>query len=156
MSDFEIIPFNDKLVKFFIDFNIEWLESFFEVEPYDYKILQNCEELIINKGGFIFFAKYENEIIGTFAFINRGENIFELAKMAVKKDQRSKGYGNRMLEFIISFGKKNNWKKIYLYSSTNLKNSIYLYKKYSFKEVDIIGDSPYKRGDIKMEFCYSN
>ena len=156
MSDFEIIPFNDKLVKFFIDFNIEWLESFFEVEPYDYEILKNCEALIINKGGYIFFAKHENEIIGTFAFINRGEKIYELVKMAIKPDQRGKGYGNKMIEFAISFGKKNNWKKVYLYSSTKLKNSIYLYKKHNFKEVHIGDENPYKRGDIKMELSYNN
>ena len=126
MSDFEIIPFNNKFVQFFINLNIEWLEFFFEVEPYDYEILKNYEALIINKGGYIFFARHENEIIGTFAFINRGEKIYELVKMAIKPDQRGKGYGNKMIEFAISFGKKNNWKKIYLYSSTKLKNSIYL------------------------------
>jgi GNAT superfamily N-acetyltransferase len=156
MSDFEIIPFNNKFVQFFINLNIEWLEFFFEVEPYDYEILKNCEALIINKGGYIFFAKHENEIIGTFAFINRGEKIYELVKMAIKPDQRGKGYGNKMIEFAISFGKKNNWKKIYLYSSTKLKNSIYLYKKHNFKEVRIGDENPYKRGDIKMELYYNN
>jgi len=156
MSDFEIIPFNNKFVQFFINLNIEWLEFFFEVEPYDYEILKNCEALIINKGGYMFFAKHENEIIGTFAFINRGEKIYELVKMAIKPDQRGKGYGNKMIEFAISFGKKNNWKKIYLYSSTKLKNSIYLYKKHNFKEVRIGDENPYKRGDIKMELYYNN
>jgi GNAT superfamily N-acetyltransferase len=106
MSDFEIIPFNNKFVQFFINLNIEWLEFFFEVEPYDYEILKNYEALIINKGGYIFFARHENEIIGTFAFINRGEKIYELVKMAIKPDQRGKGYGNKMIEFAISFGKK--------------------------------------------------
>jgi GNAT superfamily N-acetyltransferase len=156
MSDFEIIPFNNKFVQFFINLNIEWLEFFFEVEPYDYEILKNYEALIINKGGYIFFAKHENEIIGTFAFINRVEKIYEIVKMAIKPDQRGKGYGNKMIEFAISFGKKNNWKKIYLYSSTKLKNSIYLYKKHNFKEVRIGDENPYKRGDIKMELYYNN
>jgi len=53
-------------------------------------------------------------------------------------------------------GKKNNWKKVYLYSSTKLKNSIYLYKKHNFKEVHIGDENPYKRGDIKMELSYNN
>jgi len=32
-----------------------------------------------------------------------------------------------------------------------LNNSIYLYKKYGFKEIKSKGDPPYKRSDIKME-----
>lgn len=153
MGDFEIIPFRKELIKYFIDFNIEWLKSYFEVEPYDIDILENCEEQIINKGGFIFFGKKKNKIIGTFAFIKRKENLFELSKMAVKKEERGKGYGNKILEFTISFGEKNSWKEIYLYSSTKLENSIYLYKKYGFKKTEF-GNSPYKRGNIRMVYEY--
>jgi len=71
--------------------------------------------------------------------------------MAVKINLRNKGVGNKMFQFAISFGRKKMWKKIYLYSNTKLKNSIYLYRKYAFKEVAIESKSPYKRGDIKME-----
>ena len=137
IGDFEIIPFRKELIKYFIDFNIEWLKSYFEVEPYDIDILENCEEQIINKGGFIFFGKKKNKIIGTFAFIKRKENLFELSKMAEKKEERGKGYGNKILEFTISFGEKNSWKEIYLYSSTKLENSIYLYKKYGYENDEI-------------------
>jgi GNAT superfamily N-acetyltransferase len=133
-TNFEIIPFDKKFIRFFIDLNTEWLESFFEVENYDREVLKNCEELIINSGGYIFFGKKNNIIIGTFAFIKRNNNLFELSKMAIKKEERGKGYGSKMLEFAILFGEKHNWKETYLYSSTKLKNSIYLYKKYGFKK----------------------
>ena len=152
-NNFQVIPFDKKFTQFFIDLNTEWLEAYFEVEPYDLDILKNCEDLIINNGGYIFFVKKNNTIIGTFAFIKRNNNSYELSKMAVKKEERGKGYGSKMLEFAILFGEKHNWKETYLYSSTKLKNSIYLYKKYGFKKTKI-GNSPYKRGDIRMVYQY--
>ena len=48
---------------------------------------------------------------------------------------------------------ENNWKEIYLYTSSKLKNSIYLYKKFGFKKTEL-KSSPYKRGDIKMEYKF--
>ncbi len=152
MSDFQIIPFENKLVHHFINLNLEWLESCFKVEPYDLKILNECKKTIIDKGGYIFFGKKKNKIIGTFAFI-KNKNSYELSKMAIKKEERGKGYGSKMLEFAILFGKNNNWNKIYLYSNTKLKNSIYLYKKYGFKKTEIV-NSPYLRGNIRMAFKY--
>ncbi len=49
---------------------------------------------------------------------------------------------------------RKKWKKIYLYSNTKLKNSIYLYRKYNFKEVPLEKKSPYLRANIKMEINY--
>tara|TARA_B100001778_G_scaffold196618_1_gene162191 strand:- start:88 stop:459 length:372 start_codon:yes stop_codon:yes gene_type:complete len=123
------------------------------VEPYDLKILNECKKTIIDKGGYIFFGKKKNKIIGTFAFIKKNKNSYELSKMAIKKEERGKGYGSKMLEFAILFGKNNNWNETYLYSNTKLKNSIYLYKKYGFKKTEI-GNSPYLRGNIRMAFKY--
>tara|TARA_B100001769_G_C21972605_1_gene523138 strand:+ start:230 stop:601 length:372 start_codon:yes stop_codon:yes gene_type:complete len=123
------------------------------VEPYDIKILNECKKTIIDKGGYIFFGKKKNKIIGTFAFIKKNKNSYELSKMAIKKEERGKGYGSKMLEFAILFGKNNNWNETYLYSNTKLKNSIYLYKKYGFKKTEI-GNSPYLRGNIRMAFKY--
>jgi len=152
-NNFQIIPYNKKFNQFFYDLNIEWLESYFEVEPYDLDILKYPEKLIINNGGHIFFGEINNIIIGTFAFIKNNNNSYELSKMAIEKNQRGLGYGSKMLEFAILFGQENNWKKIYLYTSSKLKNSIYLYKKYGFKKTEL-KSSPYKRGDIKMEYKF--
>ena len=149
-NDFKIIPFERKLINFFVDLNMDWLNEFFEVESYDLKILNQCESLIINQGGYIFFGKQNGQIISTFALIKRGERSYELAKMAVETNKRNHGYGNKMIQFVISFGKKNNWKEIFLYSNTKLNNSIHLYNKYGFRKIEIEKKSPYLRGNIKM------
>ena len=104
-----------------------------------------------DKGGYIFFALYENEVVGTMALLPRDNSIYELNKMAVKKELRGKGIGNKLVQFTIDFCKQKKFKSIILYSNTVLNNSIHLYKKYGFKEIKSKGDTPYKRSDIKME-----
>ena len=85
------------------------------------------------------------------ALLPRDDSVYELNKMAVKKGLRGKGIGNQLIQFTIDFCKEKEFKSIILYSNTVLNNSIYLYKKYGFKEIKSKGAPPYKRSDIKME-----
>ena len=62
-----IISFDNKYAKDFYYLNIEWLKTFFYVEPYDEVVLSNPQHYIINKGGYIFFYKLNNEIVITFS-----------------------------------------------------------------------------------------
>src|SRR6185437_13354688 len=113
-------------------------------------MLSNPEKYIIANGGFIYFAKADEEIAGTFALIKIDENIYELSKMAVDEKFQGKNIGNKMLEFCLEEGKRLNAKKIILYSNTRLEPAIHLYKKFGFKEV-AIDESEYERANIKME-----
>ncbi len=45
----EITTYNPKYQKSFKDLNIEWISTYFEVEPNDVKALDHAEEYIINK-----------------------------------------------------------------------------------------------------------
>jgi len=146
-----IIPYSPELAIYFRDLNLEWLEHYFYVEPHDRDLLESCEEMIIDKGGFIFFYKNEERILGTFALMQLRPDVFELGKMAVSADSRGMGIGQKMMEFCISFSKKKKWSKLLLYSNTKLDNSIYIYKKFGFDEVPIEKDNPYTRSNIKMQ-----
>mgnify|MGYP001250766788 CR=1 FL=1 len=150
--DINIINFENKFEKNFYELNIEWLEKFFRVEEYDYKVLSNSKKYIIDKGGEIFFAKNNLEIIGTVALMPTSDkNIFELTKMAVKPSYQNLGIGRRLLEKCLEFSKEKKYNSMILYSNRKLKNAIYLYKAYGFKEVEIENNSPYLRANIKME-----
>jgi ribosomal protein S18 acetylase RimI-like enzyme len=148
----KIISFKPELAHLFQDLNLEWLQQYFYVEPHDEELLSQCEEVIINQGGYIFFYEEDGEILGTFALIKISENEYELGKMAVDKKARGKGIGQQMMRFCIGFSQKQSWKRLILYSNTSLENSIYLYRKYGFKEIPIEKNNPYSRGNIKMEF----
>lgn len=149
MPEITIIPFEEKYSKIFHDLNIEWLEKFFYVEVHDRDVLSNPQSYIIDNGGFIFFAKYNGEIVGTFALMNENEG-FELSKMAVSPKYQGLKIGQELMNYCLAFAKNKKWDKLLLYSSTKLKNAIYIYKKYGFIEVPVEPDSPYERSDIKM------
>ncbi|WP_291868589.1 GNAT family N-acetyltransferase [Maribacter sp.] len=147
----EIIPFETEHAKAFKDLNILWLEKYFYVEAKDSELLDNCEETIIKPGGYIFMAKYKGQIAGCFSFIKTTDNNYELGKMAVDKNYQGLKIGQELLVFAITFAKKQNWKKITLYSSTKLDTALHIYKKYGFIEVPLEKNLPYLRSDIKME-----
>jgi hypothetical protein len=48
--------------------NIEWLSKYFKIEPKDELVLQSSGE-IIDKGGMIFYAKYNEVIVGTVSLL---------------------------------------------------------------------------------------
>ena len=149
--EINIINFQDNFEKDFFDLNIEWLEYFFQVEEYDYKVLSNSKKYIINKGGKIFFAESAGNIIGTVALMpTKNKLVFELTKMAVKPEFRNKGIGKKLLKKCIDYSKSNNYNSIILYSNKKLNNAIHLYRNFGFKEIKIEKKSPYLRANIKM------
>lgn len=151
----EIIPFKKDYSAYFKDLNVDWLQKYFVVEPHDADLLENCEDSIINKGGFIFFSAINQKIVGCFALIKNGENIYELGKMAVSPQYQGRKIGQEMMEYSLTFAKEKNWKKIILYSNTKLVNAIHIYRKYGFKEVPLEKNIPYLRSNIKMELKLS-
>ncbi|WP_179020086.1 GNAT family N-acetyltransferase [Winogradskyella forsetii] len=146
-----IIDFETPYAKAFYDLNIEWLKTFFYVEPFDEEVLSNPNKYIVDKGGFIFFAMKEEEVVGTAALMpTENPGILELTKMAVLPKERGQKIGQLLLKYCIEFGKNQKLNGLLLYSSTKLENAIYLYRKYGFKELELEKDSPYVRSDIKM------
>ncbi len=147
----KIIDYNNKYAQSFYNLNIEWLKTFFYVEPYDEEVLSQPDKYIINKGGFIFFSMKDDKVVGTVALMPIKEiGILELTKMAVLPEERGQKIGQQLLQHCIDFAQTEKLKGLLLYSNTKLENAIYLYRKYGFKELELETDSPYKRSDIKM------
>ncbi|MDG5491873.1 GNAT family N-acetyltransferase [Psychroserpens sp. SPM9] len=152
MRAVEIIPFDPVYAKDFYELNIEWLQTYFYVEPFDEEVLSKPDVYIIDKGGYIFFAKQGATILGTVALMpTQTPLVFELTKMAVLTQQRGQKIGQQLLQYCIDFAKENHFKALMLYSATKLENAIYLYRKFGFIEQPLEPNSPYKRSDIKME-----
>ena len=147
-DNIQIIEFDENLSAHFRDLNFEWLEKYFCIEPHDKEVLENAKTYIIDNGGYIFFAKFDNTIVGTVALVNEKEG-YELSKMAVSPTYQGLKIGQLLLRHCIDFAKNKGWKELLLYSNTVLENAIYIYKKLGFVEVELV-DSPYQRSDIKM------
>lgn len=146
----EIIAFTSEYASDIKTLNIEWLEKYFEVEESDKKTLSNPQSEIIDKGGKIFYAKLQNQIVGTVSLMKIDDFTFELSKMAVTEKVQGIGIGKMMMDFCIAFAKENDIKKLVLFSNTILVPAIKMYQKYGFIEVNL-GSSIYKRSNIKME-----
>lgn len=146
----EIIPFSPDLKDHIKTLNIAWLTKYFKVEEKDTLTLSNPQEEIIDKGGLIFYARYNNEILGTATLLKVNDSTFELSKMAVSDHAQGLGIGNKLLEHCIETAKENNIKTLFLYSNTILLPAIHLYRKFGFTEIPL-ETGIYERADIKME-----
>lgn len=146
----KIIPYSEENKHYIKMLNVEWLEKHFVVEPNDEKQLSNPQTEIIDKGGLIFYAQYNDKIVGTFSLMKVDETTFELSKMAVTAAFQGFGIGKMMIEYCLEVAEKQQIKKLILYSNTKLENAIALYYKYGFKPIDF-EQSHYKRANIKME-----
>ena len=145
----KIVPFEEKYANHFYNLNVAWLEKYFYVEPYDEKVLSNPKKYIIDTGGYIFFAKYNKEVVGVVAIINQ-KTFFELSKMAVLPKYQGLKIGQQLMNYCIGFAKSKQWKSITLYSHRKLVPAINLYQKNGFVEVLLEENSHYERSDIKM------
>ena len=150
MENIEIIDYSDEFKDSFKRLNYEWIEKFFVVEQTDEYILTNPVESIIKKGGFIYFAKFNNGIIGTIALIKVDNSTYEIAKMAVTEVYQNQGIGKMLMNIAIKKAKDLNLERIILYSNTNLATAVNMYFKYGFRVIPK-SDFHNNRANIKME-----
>ena len=146
----EIINFSQDQKEAIQTLNYEWLEKYFRVEKNDVISLSNPKEEIIDKGGFIFYAKLNDEIVGTASILKKDETTFELGKMAVSGKAQGHKIGTLLLEHCLEFAKQKDIRTLILYSNTKLESALHLYRKYGFSEIEL-EQGLYERADIKME-----
>ena len=148
----QIVEYQPKYKKAFKVLNEEWIDTYFKLEEEDRKLLDDPKTNILDKGGHIFMAVLDKEVIGTCVMIPMEDfpKVFELGKMAVSPKARGKGVGELLGLKIIQKGKGLGAKSIYLESNTVLKPAINLYNKLGFKKVNK-RQSPYARCNIQME-----
>ena len=151
----KIIDFAEGLELPIKTLNYEWLEKYFKLEPTDILSLSNPKAEIIDKGGFIFYAKLNNEIVGTASLLKKNDLIFEIGKMAVSEKAQGFKIGTLLLEHCINFAKQKKISTLILYSNTKLETAIHLYRKYGFQEIEL-EKGLYERANIKMELKLQN
>ncbi len=148
----KIIPYRPKYRDHFRQLNERWIKTYFKMEDMDRKALEHPKEYILDKGGHILVALYEDEPVGVCALMkmNHPSYDYELAKMGVSPKAQGKGIGRLLGKAIIEKAESLGAKKIYLESNTVLKPAISLYNKLGFKKV-AGHPTPYERCNIQME-----
>ena len=149
MSNVTIVSFDEEYSSIFYELNKLWIEESWLLEKSDKFDLLNPKESIIDKGGEIFFALIDGNVIGTVAMIRSADRIYELAKMTVDINYRGNGVANKLMDQCLDYAINNNAQQIYLITNDTLVIARNLYDKYGFKEVTLDSDK-YLRGNVKM------
>lgn len=146
-----IINYEPQYKEAFKALNEEWIKTFFTMEAGDYKLLDNPEEHIINKGGHIVFALMNNEAVGTCALVKISDEPlrFELSKMAVSPKAQGKKIGYLVGQALVDKARELKAESIFLETNSVLVPAIKLYEKLGFKHITI-SDSAYDRCDTQM------
>ena len=149
-NNIEIIGYDEKFHADFKRMNLEYLDKYNLTESHDMIILDNPEETVIGRGGFLWLAKAGEEIVGTVGIMPEGHGIFELIKMCVAESWRGKGISKLLMETCLQKVKELRGEKLFLFSNHQLQTALKLYTKYGFKNVEVT-DSPFETADVKME-----
>jgi GNAT superfamily N-acetyltransferase len=144
-----IVPYSKSYQKAFKELNEAWISRFFSIEAEDIKTLSDPDK-IIQEGGFIFVAIYNQLPIGVCALKKTGIDTFEFSKMAVSETSQGLGVGHQLLTYAIEQARITGAKTLFLEGNTKLEASIHLYRKFGFKEVTS-RESHFERVDIIME-----
>ena len=150
MDNLKIVPFKLDYKSEFEYLNRQWIEEYFVMEEEDLKTLQNPESYVMEKGGEIFFAILNDDVVGTAAMIPTSNGVYELAKMAVAKNLQGLGIGKKLLRRCIDSSIEKNASEIFLITNDVLKPALNLYLSAGFVLNELNDDDRYDRGNTKM------
>jgi len=150
VTDVRIVPYAPEHRTAFRDLNLEWIATYFEVEPEDRKVLGDPESYVLQPGGVILMALDGDDTVGTGALIPTTSHEFELAKMAVTPRAQGRGVGRRLCTALVEAARARGARRVELVSHRSLAPAIALYRSLGFREIPL-GPVAYKRANIRME-----
>ena len=153
-ADIVIREYSPALKKWFESLNREWIETYFEVEEYDRKILTDPRGKIVNRGGTVLFAFLDKTVVGTCALVRHKSGALELSKMAVAPKYRGRGIGRRLLEAAVDKSGNMGAAVLYLRTSERLSTANRLYESFGFRRVaeNPFDPNGYRRPTFVMRF----
>lgn len=136
----------------FRELNEAWMKQYFNrILPQEQKLLDNPESAIIDKGGYIFLAKSNNQIVGTCALLRESHKAYEIALMSVTPEFRGQHLGKALLTRAVEKAKQLGAKQVFLITSSKLTASLDMYRTYGFRDTAFDPEmSIYDGTDIKM------
>ncbi len=149
MNEITIVDYQPEHQPYFEQFNRQWIEELFEMEPVDEWVLTNPDKAILEPGGAILMALYNGVPAGTVGLRKVDDEIYEFTKMAVDINFRRKGIAEAISYASFKKAKELGATRVILYSNTLNEGAIKLYEKIGFWHVPV-EDGVYKRANVKM------
>ncbi|KAA9333048.1 GNAT family N-acetyltransferase [Hymenobacter busanensis] len=149
VSAVDILPYEPAHQAAFRDLNHEWITRYFVLEDLDRRMLDDPQGYILDRGGYIFMARHNGQLVGTCALVYEHEGVYELAKMAVTPAAQGLGIGYLLGQAVINKAREIGAREIELLSNRKLAPALALYRKLGFAEAPLL-PSEYQRSDIRM------
>lgn len=89
----------------------------------------------------IWIAEQDGERIGAVMIVDAGDQVAQLRLLLVEPKARGKGIGKRLINECINFSRRNRYRKIKLWTQSNLLEARHLYAKAGF---ELVEESPHK------------
>ncbi len=152
----EFLRFTPQLAAYFDSINREWITDMFELEPIDEKVISLPQQYVIDRGGYIWFARHpEHGIVGTCALIKKSDGIFELTKMGVSSHARGLKVGEKLLSFVLTKAEVIAYNTLFLLTNQKCQAAIHLYEKLGFvhdRQILETYGKAYARCDVAMRY----
>ncbi len=88
------------------------------------------------KREFLWIAEQNGERIGSVMVVDASHRVAQLRLLLVEPKARGKGIGMRLINECINFSRRNRYRKIKLWTESNLLEARHLYTKAGFERVD--------------------
>ncbi|MEO1050685.1 MAG: bifunctional helix-turn-helix transcriptional regulator/GNAT family N-acetyltransferase [Bacteroidota bacterium] len=131
-----VLDYRPDLKKYFYQLAQPWLLEVLngELEEEDKYTLANPDKAYIEEGGFLFFAKYGEDIVGCVVLKRLSVDSFEFAKLFVKTQYRNLGIATKLIERCITRCKENQVKELWLQTTMSMPQAHKLYYKLGFDD----------------------
>ncbi|WP_111683061.1 bifunctional helix-turn-helix transcriptional regulator/GNAT family N-acetyltransferase [Winogradskyella tangerina] len=132
----KIIDYKPSLKKYFYELAGPWLLSVLDgvLEEDDEFTLHNPDKAYLENGGFLFYAKFKEEIVGCVALKRLNEDAFEFAKLFINPNYRKLGIATKLIERCISRCLENDTTELWLQTTMSMPQAHRLYYKLGFKD----------------------
>jgi len=153
-ADIKIVNWDNSYKNDFKKLNMEWLDSIFngQLTEQDKQAVNHPERYYLAQGGYLFFAKQAETIVGCIAIKPVTNNHYEISKMAVSTKIQGQGIGRKLLLTALNKARDLQIKTISLETNSQLSRALTLYQHFGFTEQKHPnGKSDYQRADIYME-----
>ena len=131
-----IIDYRPSLKKHFYNLAAPWLKGVLhgELEEEDKYTLSNPGKAYIEQGGFLFYAKYKEKIVGCVVLKRLDESSFEFAKLFIDPEYRKMGIATKLIERCITRCKENEVETLWLQTTMSMPQAHRLYYKLGFDD----------------------
>lgn len=131
-----IVDYKPSLKNKFYELAGPWLLEVLDgsLEEEDELTLHHPDKAYIEQGGFLFYAKYENTILGCVALKRLNDDTFEFAKLYIDPNYRKLGIATKLIERCISRCLENEATELWLQTTLSMPQAHKLYYKLGFQD----------------------